>query len=338
VPVSFMDEGPLVAAGVPAFGFATTYTAGSGELVWQTFHTPDDTLVYQSADALEQSGRVTEALLRQLLAMEQFPQERGPYLYFDDRSQVLRGVPLILLFLTFVGIFLVSGALLGGTLSAAKLRAWWCVLPHFLALWLPFLAALVLLYLFVALGLMDKYHLYPATNKDEPLFEPRWPAVVLFLLGLVLFFILGRRLAARTTQATTRPAPEAIKSLALFIVGLAGVYILAINPFSLLFMVPLVFWLFIQGRRKLGWVLDLVLFALGGLIVYFLIYFFGFVILRNDFAILWYLMMMFSIGMIGWPTAAVILAILAAGLSMVVRPPSSKVDDQYQAGRNAQSA
>jgi hypothetical protein len=74
-------------------------------------------------------------------------------------------------------------------------------------------------------------------------------------------------------------------------------------------------------------VLDLVLFALGGLIVYFLIYFFGFVILRNDFAILWYLMMMFSIGMIGWPTAAVILAILAAGLSMVVRPPSSKVDD-----------
>src|SRR5687768_4677532 len=111
---------------------------------------------------------------------------------------------------------------------------------------------------------MDKYHLYPATNKDEPLFEPRWPAVVLFLLGLVLFFILGRRLAARTTQATALHAPEAIKSLALFIVGLAGVYILAINPFSLLFMVPLVFWLFINGRRSLGWVLDLVLFALGG--------------------------------------------------------------------------
>lgn len=45
------------------------------------------------------------------------------------------------------------------------------------------------------------------------------------------------------------------------------------------------------------------------------------VILRNDFAILWYLRMMFSTGMISFPTAVAITAIVAAGLSMIVNPP-----------------
>ena len=66
--------------------------------------------------------------------------------------------------------------------------------------------------------------------------------------------------------------------------------------------------------------MDILLFALGGLIIYVLFYFFGFVILRIDWAILWHLMMMFSIGMIGFPTATVITAILAAGLMLVITP------------------
>jgi hypothetical protein len=45
------------------------------------------------------------------------------------------------------------------------------------------------------------------------------------------------------------------------------------------------------------------------------------VVLRNDFAILWYLMMMFSIRMISFPTAMAITDIVAAGLSMIVNPP-----------------
>jgi hypothetical protein len=51
-----------------------------------------------------------------------------------------------------------------------------------------------------------------------------------------------------------------------------------------------------------------------------LIYMMGFVILKSDFAILWYLMMMFSIGMVGFVSVLAITAIIAAGLSMVVNP------------------
>jgi len=43
--------------------------------------------------------------------------------------------------------------------------------------------------------------------------------------------------------------------------------------------------------------------------------------LRNNFAIWWYLLLMFSIRMIGFSTAAAITAILAAGLMLVVKPP-----------------
>jgi hypothetical protein len=94
-----------------------------------------------------------------------------------------------------------------------------------------------------------------------------------------------------------------------------------INPFSLLFFVPLLFWFLIRGRKGWGRILDILFFLLGGLMVYALFYFFGFVIQKMDFAILWYMMMMFSIGEVGPVTALVIMAVIAAGLSMVVPPP-----------------
>jgi hypothetical protein len=324
VPVSFMDEGPMVAAGVPALGFATRYAPGTRELVWNSYHAPGDTLETQSAEVLNQSGRIAEALVRQLMTMTTFPDEAGPYVYFADTGRVLRGPPLWLVFVLFVALFFAASVVPGGGLSGEKVRGWVTALPHLLGLWLPLLASVVLLYVFVAIGLMDKYHLYPATSKDEPLFQPRWPAVVLYLLGLVVLIVVGRWLAARFRPGPSVLATRQIRSLALLVVGLAGVYVLLVNPFSLLFMVPLLFWLLIGGRRGPGFALDVTLFLLGGLLVYVLFYFFGFVILRNDFAILWFLMMMFSIGMISFPTAVAVTAIIGAGLSLVVRPPGTR--------------
>ena len=55
----------------------------------------------------------------------------------------------------------------------------------------------LLRFVFVAVGLMDKYEAYPATSKDPHIYNPRWPAVILFLLGLAVFLYIGRRLALR---------------------------------------------------------------------------------------------------------------------------------------------
>ena len=93
------------------------------------------------------------------------------------------------------------------------------------------------------------------------------------------------------------------------------------NPFSLLFVTPALAWLGIRGRQGWAWrALDVGLWATGGLVLYALIYFFGFVILRNGFGVLWYLMMIFSIGMVTLPSAAAIAAVLAGGAALVVGP------------------
>ena len=322
VPISQMDQGPMVRAGVPALGFAGVIPPESAALSWSTYHTSSDTMQYEFAATLYQSGRITEALIRQLLSMDSFPDMPGPYIYLDSSQQIFRGPALIAIFVGFVALFFIGAVFIGGTGLKEKLSKWIAFLPHFLSLWLPLVASILLLYLFVALGLMDKYALYPATTKDPEIVNPHWPAVVLFLLGLIAFFTLSRRLVRRYYTNLSSPGFGILKSLALFIIGLGALYILLINPFSLLFLVPTLFWFLINGRKGAGRFLDMLLFLLGFLIVYALLYFFGFVIQRSNFAVLWYIMMMFSIKEISFITASAIMAIIAAGLSLVVKVPA----------------
>lgn len=322
VPVSFMDQGPMVAAGIPALGLATTYAEGHDQELWDTYHSPEDLMQYEDPRVLHRSGRAAEAILRELLTRDHFPDESGPYLHFDDRRQVLRGAPLHALFLALVAAFALAAWLPARRRLLPALRA---AFPAFLALWLPLFASIVFLYLLVAVGLMDAYHLYPATAKDPALFNPRWPAVILYIAFLAGLLVAARRLVARRAPPLPAPpTPSDRRSLAFAAVTLAAGYILAINPFSLLFFVPLLAWLLLCCREGAARALDLALFFLGGLVVYALLYFFGFVILRNGWAILWYLQMMFSIRMISAPTALAITAVLAAGLSLVVPPPAPR--------------
>ena len=320
-PISFMDQGPMVAGGVPALGFAASVPPEYTAQHYQLWHDPGDTMENQSPVSLEQSGRIAEALLRQLLSMDTFPEESGPYIYFDSSGQALRGAPLWLIFMGFVSVFLVGSVLSGRTARQQKLAAWRSALPHFLGLWLPLVAAIVLLYLFVVLGIMDSYDLYPATSKDPAIYNPRWAALIGFWFSLAIFIALGRRLVRARAGHLASPDHSSVKSLALLVIALAGVYILSTNAFSLLFLVPVLSWFAITGRRGPGRAVDISLFALGGLVFYGLFYFFGFVTYDYGFAFLWFLQMMFSIQMVSFPTAAVIMAIIAAGLSMITSPP-----------------
>ena len=321
VPLSQMDQGPMVAAGIPALGFDKVITPEFVELNWASYHSPMDTMQYQSADTLYQTGRVPEALIRQLLSMNSFPNLQGPYLYLESSHQIVRGAALWLIFACFVALFFIGSIFSGGTRLRDKILQWFHLIPHFLSLWLPMVASILLLYLLVATGLMDKYAVYPATTKDPAIITPHWPAVILFLVGLVVFFMLSRWLVQRYSMNDSAPTPGIIKSFALFIVGLSALYIMLINPFSLLFFVPLLFWFLINGKQGARHLLDIILFVLGGLMVYVLFYVMGFVIQRSNFAVLWYMLMMFSIREISFITALSITAIIAAGVSMISKVP-----------------
>jgi len=345
-PISFMDQGPMVAAGVPAIGL-TGHTPADPEIAklhYHLWHNPDDTMEYQSPETLHQAGRVAEAFVRQLLSMDSFPRsDDGPYLYLDGSHQILRGLPLYLILTGFVALFFVGSFAALRAPWPKRVQTWRAALPHLLSIWLPLLGSIMLTYVFVAVGLMDKYDTYPATSKDPHIYNPRWPAIILFLLGLAVFLYIGRRLSLRGGASRRRGNPQAaadhraIKSLAFLVIGLVAVYVLLISPFSLLFLAPTLFWYLIAGRslrggqpkgarrsNLAGKALDIVLFLLGGLVFYGLFYFFGFVIYDYHFKFAWFMLMMFSIQMTSFRTAIAITAAVGAGLSLVVEPPHTK--------------
>jgi hypothetical protein len=320
-PISFMDQGPIVAAGIPALGIAGRQPPESAAEHYQLWHDADDTLEHQSAATVGNIGSVAEALIRQLQSMQSFPQESGPYLYFESSNQVLRGLPLWLIFIGFTALFFIGSFLTARAPLAGKFKSWRAVLPHFLSLWLPLIAFVLMLYLFVETGLLLKFYRYPATTKDPYLTQPNWSVFALALVGLAVLLIIGRWIAQRYAASSQPPPFGVIKSFALFVTGLAAVYILVLNPFSLLFIVPLLFWFLISGRKGWGRLLDIIFFALGGLMLYALIYMFGFLTLRYNFAFLWMLLNMIADRMVSFPTMVMIAALFAAGLSMVVNPP-----------------
>ncbi len=320
VPVSFMDEGPMVAAGIPSFGFAGVIPPEFAQLHWDTYHSPEDLVKYQSAETIEHTGRVSEAIIRQCLAMNFFPNESGPYLFFMQTGKVLHGFPLWLIFGSIVGAFFLVAFLLGRKNNHYLFKNRKEPLIHFFSLWIPLVGSVLTTYIFVAVGLMDKYHLYPATSKDAAIYTPKWIAVILWFSVLGFLFIAGRKIATHYLKNVNHTSQNILKQVGFFIIGLCGLYLLWINPFSLIFIIPLLIWVFISGGKGTGKILDSFIFLSGGLFVFVLIYFFGFVIMKNGFSILWYLMMMFSIGMVSFPTAAMIMAVIASGLGMVVNP------------------
>jgi hypothetical protein len=203
-----------------------------------------------------------------------------------------------------------------------KFSGWLNALPHILGLWLPLVASILLLYLFVAVGVMQEFTSYPGTTKDLSQLNPNWLAVALFFVGLVVFFVIGRWLVRRFAGDTT-PEFGYIKSLGFLVIGLISLVILIIDPFALLFFIPVLFWFLIRGRSGAGRILDVIFFLLGGLMIYALIYFFGFLILRYEFVFLWYFMSAISTGMFSFVDVAAGAAVMAAGLSMIVNPPSN---------------
>jgi len=321
VTISLTDQGPINAFGVPAIGFGPIVPPASADIHYQCWHHPCDNIDLQSPDSLEQSGIISEALIRQLLAMENFPENTGPYLYFEGSNQLFTGWPLYLVFIGFVGIFITGSFLINRTSLAENVDGWVRAFPHFLGIWLPLIAAILLLYLLVAVGVMQEFTSYPGTTKDATQLNPSWLAVIIFLVGTAILFVLGRWLVSRLAAGVEAPGFGSIKSLGFLIIGMISLLILLTDPFALIFVLPILFWFLISDRPGAWKILDVIFFLLGGLMLYALIYFFGFGLLRYGFGFLWYFISAISTGTFSFFDVAAGAAIMASGLSMIIKPP-----------------
>jgi len=140
-------------------------------------------------------------------------------------------------------------------------------------------------------------------------------------------FIIGRWTVRRYAGDPPSPAFGNIKSLAFLIIAIISLLILVIDPFALVFFIPVLFWFLIGGRRGFGRILDILFFLLGGLMIYALIYFFGFQFLRYGFVFLWYFISAISTGTFSFVDIAAGAAVMAAGLSMIVNPPLKAISE-----------
>ena len=328
LPMSMNDQGPFVAAGVPAISLFGQVPDRERDQLREFYDTPADTFERQSAASLAQGGRVAEALIRQLQGMEEFPATFAPYLAYDGGLRLVPPIVFYLIGLVLAGLFFLVSYLSGYRLEGGYLRAFVGGLPHFLSLWLPFIASILLLYFFVLLGLLTEFDTFPATPKDPELMNPRWFIFIIWLIALWELLQIGRLLEVRYLLHRPRPVFAQIRALVFLLVALAIILTLLKNPVSTFIFIPVIAWLPIGGRHGprhgLGKFLDILFFLVGGLFVYVLIYFVGYTVAAERLTALWYLWLSLSVQSIDFWTASLVFAVVAAGLALLISLPQTR--------------
>jgi hypothetical protein len=239
IRLSEEDQGPLVARGLPAVNLGTL----PADPAYASFlyHTPGDRVETLDPRAFRTLGAGVERLV---LSLDRNPPMRGPFTYLRvGRDRMIRGVAILLAaILLFVPLLFTTwesvgtahvepaarAALRGEVLSAAS---WWLI---GLAGWLALQAM-------VALGVLPRYQIYPAAERDPFLYDVRALAVLGFLL-VMLVTAFG---FARARRRLHPVAPNAIAGRAAALgtlVVLAAVALLR-DPFAAVWLLAVPAWL-----------------------------------------------------------------------------------------------
>jgi hypothetical protein len=305
--LSFTDQGPFLTRGIAALDFGVTSDR-------PFYHTPDDTVDKISPGTMRQVGLLTEALVRELGQYEVFPQSVEPYLYFDNENtrSSLPGIYLKLIaFALLLPLFWLTAR--SRNWGRQEDSAFSTQLINVLLNALPLLGGLLFLYMAAAVNLIPIFSYYPAPPKDPALFEVSWAAVVLLLLSIALLTLFVRRLKKKLPSSEAQRKP-----VALFILFVLSLLIFFKNPFSLLFILPaLYFWPLISPHPGFfGKLINLVFFLLGGSILFYFLYLYSFQIYVGWY-MSWYFIQMLAFKMIAPYAAIAGIMAIAAGITLL---------------------
>jgi hypothetical protein len=233
LPAGLGEQGPLIQAGLPAVRLSS-----NGEL---PLSSSEDTLENFSPDTFDRTGRSALALILSLDASND-PIEHGPKGYIGLAGNLLPGWTIALLALSLlapVGLAAGGGLAAGARSPAEAARG---ILWASLRL-VPFLAAVIVLSLTAAVGLMPSPE-FPFDPRTESLGTGGTIAVVAALLsyGAVAFFLRPLRPPPAAAVAAATPAT-------LIVAVAAALGIWAVNPYlGLLVAVGLQAWVLAAAR------------------------------------------------------------------------------------------
>lgn len=233
--VSYVDQGPFNARGVPAV------TYGTFPQYDPLYHTPEDRVETLSASALQVAGRVVEALV---VALDADPGLAGGptfYLLLGEKTVSEPPLRVLLLYPALLPLAIGLADLRRGAARKAALRKMGLAL-------LPFLAGTATAYLLVPLGLVPPFELYPPPPKDPYLLD-----VQLLPFGLPVAVLLGGlALSLGPMRLEERPGGEV--PLALLVLGGVGLLLYATAPFAnLLLALFVAAWLPLRSPRAGRW-------------------------------------------------------------------------------------
>ena len=298
-PLSFYEQGPFVDRGVAAI----TLTSAGDRPPTPFGDTPDNL----AARRLAAIGSSSQALLGSLNAEVERAEGTSSYVYLGER--VVRGWAIVLILFTA----LLPCLAVTIDLFARQRRRH---LPHAPALrsfrsrlWF-WLYAVVLFELFALLGIWDTGAGRPLAPERSPGTE--WPVVALAAYGTLLAcgWLVGRdRLLPRRPIADTEELAGQVG--ALLVLGVLSLLVVAMNPYSVLFLLPsLHAWIWLpQLRHRPGALRVAVLLAgfVGPLLLI------GSLALRFDLGLdaPWYLAELAAVGFVPFPALLVTSAWLA---------------------------
>lgn len=320
VIVAPTEHGVYLRAGIPAVNLGTT----PKDPAWQSklYHTPGDTLDKIQPATMATYGRAAERLLRTIQAMPALP--KGEMFYLKTGSKYIPGWALRI-------IQLLALLPLGAAVAAAWRRAGaindrqiWAEARQLLALFGAGVLGYIALWLSSENGLMTKFEMYPATQKDPILNRPEILPLLLVLAAAVGGYFFLRWLLR------VEPVRDTDTRQAVVLTGMLGLITLAIafnaGFAALALLAPaIILWPLVKpgqgtGRRVANILLSLTILAVFVVFITLFkkLYFIGY--------IWWYLLMCAAYGLF---RARAILTFLAS-LALAVRfisaagsPPSS---------------
>jgi hypothetical protein len=182
--ISWADQGPFLAAGIPAINLSSESTERAREKA--IYHSAQDSISNIKESSVEKFGLAAERLIRNLDALPSIPRESsGAFRLWGERYAQPEVISLLHfslflpLFVIFYFYFKNQGKHALPTGIGRELLAYAGTLT-------PFLAVYFGICLVRAMRLFPFYSLYPATPKDPVLENPPW-GLIGGILGAALF-------------------------------------------------------------------------------------------------------------------------------------------------------